>query len=55
METLRDQRIDLRAAKERTVFEAIKLYAVEIASTIVFLVFIVVETVKMVRHILAGL
>lgn len=34
------------------IFQMIKLYAVEIGSTLVFVVFIAVETIRAIRHLI---
>jgi hypothetical protein len=37
------------------IFGAIKLYAVEICGTIVFVVFVVVESIRAIRHLIGGI
>jgi hypothetical protein len=37
------------------VFTSIKLYAVEIAGTAIFVVFIAVETIKAIKHLIASI
>ena len=45
----------LLAVTNIDVFTTVKLYAVEVAGTVVFVVFIVVEAIKAIKHLVASI